>query len=323
MKTATPITLRNERLVVEIAQPGSVYRGTRFDWSGFITQVSLDGQQTFCVPEDYTPGKGTGGVGICNEFGIDRPVGYDDAAVGESFPKLGIGLLKRLDQPVYSFWHKHEIAELFPIEIDASEDAVTFTVQPVDCRGYAARLVKLIRLRGNQLTIDYTLENTGEKRLQTLEYTHNFIGINRVDIGPAYTLQFPRAVVQEDVSGMYRNYAPKWMKRFAPFLINPLMKRMVNQSIGPLKVENKQVTWRDTPQAAFYMRLAEFGRTDQPQWELTHNASGVSMREYDDFSPSRIALWGTTHVVSVEVFIDIDLAPGQQQSWQRRYEFSA
>ena len=37
-----PIFLQNERLTVEIAQPGEHYDGTRFDWSGFITQVTLE-----------------------------------------------------------------------------------------------------------------------------------------------------------------------------------------------------------------------------------------------------------------------------------------
>jgi hypothetical protein len=47
----------------------------------------------------------------------------------------------------------------------------------------------------------------------------------------------------------------------------------------------------------------------------------VQVREYDDFTPARVALWGTKHVASPEVYIDIDLEPGQSQTWTRRYEF--
>ena len=39
-----PIVLTGDRLKVEIARPGEFYNGTRFDWSGHITQVTLDGQ---------------------------------------------------------------------------------------------------------------------------------------------------------------------------------------------------------------------------------------------------------------------------------------
>ncbi|MFD1908517.1 hypothetical protein ACFSQ7_37740 [Paenibacillus rhizoplanae] len=86
--------LSNGVLTVEIAEVGA-YGGTRFDWTGFITGVTLEqGGHTFCVPESLVPGQGTGGIGLCNEFGISRAIGYEDAAAGEWFPKFGIGLLQ-------------------------------------------------------------------------------------------------------------------------------------------------------------------------------------------------------------------------------------
>jgi len=93
MTTNEKLTLKNDRLTVEIARPGSIYTGTRFDWTAFITQVTLDQTHTFCVPESDQPGQGTGGVGLCNEFGIEQAIGYDAAHPGECFPKFGIGLL--------------------------------------------------------------------------------------------------------------------------------------------------------------------------------------------------------------------------------------
>ena len=54
--TADPIRLHSDRLTVEIASPGTLYQGTRFDWTAFITQVTLDNQHTLCVPESYEPG---------------------------------------------------------------------------------------------------------------------------------------------------------------------------------------------------------------------------------------------------------------------------
>ena len=112
------ITIQSPRLKVEIAEPGTVYQRTRFDWSAFITQVTLDGAHTFCVPESYEAGKGTGGVGLCNEFGIETAVGYADAEPGECFPKLGIGLLKKIDDAPYGFIPPFEIVEKFPIDIE-------------------------------------------------------------------------------------------------------------------------------------------------------------------------------------------------------------
>src|SRR4030043_185045 len=91
-----PIKIHSDQLAVEIAQPGSLYSGPRFDWTGFITQVTLVSPEgtrhTFCVPESLEPGKGTGGWGLCNEFGNDKAIGYTDAQPGAAFPKLGICL---------------------------------------------------------------------------------------------------------------------------------------------------------------------------------------------------------------------------------------
>ena len=294
MTSSLPIILRSGRLEVEIAQPGSVYSGTRFDWSGFVTQVTLDSSHTFCVPEDYHPGKGTGGIGLCNEFGIDLPVGFSDTQPGDCFPKLGIGLLTRLDKPDYSFWYPHQIARSFPIQEESGPNSATFTVQPIDCRGYAARLTKTLSVSANHLTIQYTLENTGSRPILTNEYVHNFVGIDKQTIGPDYVLRFPQAVELESTSAM----------------------------TAILNTSGSEMTLHSMPQTPFYCRLTGLARSNQPQWTLVHTPSGLTISESVDFAPSRIAIWGTTHVISVEVFHDINLAPGKSTRWQRQYEFS-
>lgn len=106
------IVLSNERLSVEISYPGEKYNGSRFDWCGFITQVTLDGKHTFCVKESLDSRKGSGGCGLCGEFGIREPVGFDETPVGEYFPKIGVGLLKRPDMEDYDFFRKYEVKPL-------------------------------------------------------------------------------------------------------------------------------------------------------------------------------------------------------------------
>jgi hypothetical protein len=158
---AETFAINSERLSVTIAQPGKVYAGTRFDWSGFITQVTLDGSHTFCAPEALTPGEGTGGIGLCNEFGIDQPIGYGEAHPGETFPKIGIGLLVRPDWEGYDFSRPYRIARRFPLLVEQGDDWARFVSEPVDCRGYSARLTKRLSVQENRLEIAYLLENTG------------------------------------------------------------------------------------------------------------------------------------------------------------------
>jgi hypothetical protein len=290
----SPIVIRSDRLAVEIAAPGSVYNRTRFDWTGFITQVTLDGSHTFCVPEDYDPAKGTGGIGLCNEFGIEKAIGFDDAQPGQPFPKLGIGLLTRPDEQPYNFFRLYEITQRFPIHVETLPSQARFTVDPLDCRGYAARLTKAVSVEGNCLQISYHLENVGSRSIATHEYCHNFVGIDHQPVGPEYNLLLPYPVTFEDT---------------------------LKVNLEVLNINGQQISWKYTPEKPFYCRPQGFALSDQPQWELTHTPSGASMREYDDFAPARVALWGAAHVISGEIFNDINLLPGQSQSWMRRYEF--
>ncbi len=291
--TTSPILLHSNRLSVEIAAPGTVYQRTRFDWAGFITQVTLDGSHTFCVPEDYDPKAGTGGIGLCSEFGIEKTVGYSDAKPGETFPKLGVGLLVRPDDSAYNFFRPYEIAQPFPIHVDAGAGFARFTIELVECRGYAAREIRTVSVEGNCLQIACLLENAGSRPIITHEYCHNFIGIDRQPVGPDYELRFPYPVGFDEIQ--------------------------VNTDI--LQVQGGNIRWKATPQKPFFCRPTGFSRTGQPQWELRLASSGVGARELDDFAPSRVALWGVAHVVSAEVYTDINLQPGQSQAWTRRYEF--
>lgn len=313
-----PICLASRRLSVEIAWPGTAYSGTRFDWTGFVTQVTLDDLHTFCVPESLVPGQGTGGIGICNEYGIDIGTGYAEAGEKDLFPKFGIGLLEHGPKAEYSFWDHRAIVEPFPIEISQTETSATFTVGPVECRGYAARLVKTLTVMDNRLEIAYRMENTGSKPIHTNEYVHNFIGINNQPLGPEYTVKFPYPVRFEKFSPPARG----WLKFVPGFVREKLMQPHAAKMTEPLEVANDRISIKHTPESPFYCRMTGFGQTDQPQWELRRLSGDVSMREYDDFTPCRVAMWGTTHVISVEVFIDIDLQPGQSLSWTRKLEFN-
>jgi len=320
---SAPIILKSARLTVEIAPPGTAYARTRFDWTGFITQVTLDGQHTYCVPEDPDPSKGTGGIGLCGEFGIEQAVGYDDAQPGECFPKLGIGLLRRADERPYTFLHPYEIVERFPIRVERTENQARFIVEPVECRGYAARLTKTITVSNTAIDYVEDLECRGDRPVRTTKYVHNFCGIDGHLMGPGYLLRFPYPVRFEALPpAMLRGALPGWLGKLLPdALLAPIARRLMRRMGQILIVQGREITLRETPQHPFYRRLLGYTRTDQPQWELLHTPSGVGMREIDDFAPNRVALWGTTHVISAEVFCPIDVGPGETQTWTRRYEF--
>ena len=135
------------------------------------------------MPESPIPGQGSGGFGLCNEFGIETPIGYDAAKPGEKFLKLGTGLLTRPDESDYFFFDKYEVTP-FPVKIETGYNTAVFRVEPVDCNGYAVKMTKKIFVDNNKLFIDYNLENMGIKPIITEEYCHNFFAVNNNKIVP-------------------------------------------------------------------------------------------------------------------------------------------
>jgi hypothetical protein len=76
------------------------YRGTRFDWSGVIASLEHKGHSYFGVWFDkYDPKIHDAITGPVDEFlsgdGGTSTLGYDEAAVGGTFMRVGVGLLKK------------------------------------------------------------------------------------------------------------------------------------------------------------------------------------------------------------------------------------
>ncbi|MFP4979009.1 hypothetical protein ACE6ED_26660 [Paenibacillus sp. CN-4] len=290
-------TLSNGVLTVEINDEEAA-KGTRFDRTGFITQVTLHpGNHTFCVPESYTEGEGTGGSGLCNEFGISRTIGYDEAAPGEWFPKLGVGLLQRKGEEPYFFADRYP-EQPFQVRVNVTAEEVNYEAEPADCRGYSARLQKTIRLLENRLIINYTLTNTGVKPIETEEYVHNFVGINGAKVGKTYELMFPGPA---EVSAPESAYTEQL-----------------------LQAEDNRISWTAEPDRQFYCLLKGCDAEAQAyRWKLVHKPTGASVSESGSFPVAKAALWGDRHVISPEIFIQLSVQPGENASWWREYCFEA
>ncbi|ASA20070.1 hypothetical protein [Paenibacillus donghaensis] len=288
--------LSNGIITVEIAEVGE-YRQSRFDWTGWITQVTLEqGQHTFCVPESLIPGHGSGGLGLCNEFGISRAIGYETAKPGEWFPKPGVGLLQRPNNGPYDFFKPYEI-EPFTVTSTKDSNQIVYNVQGADSGGYRIQLRKAIAIDKNTLTISYELENQGTEPFETEEYVHNFIGINGAQTSGDYELRFAEELVIEETESDY--------------------------TAQLLQAEGKTISWNSIPIQPYYCRISGWEEPRAMNWELIHKPSGAGVSESGDFPVSKIALWGESHVISPEVFVNISLLPRQSKRWARSYRFFA
>jgi len=291
------IMIRSERLAVEIALPGEEPNTTlRFDRAGFVTQVTLDGERTFCTREpDNLAHPCSGGVGLCSEFKADALA--REVPVGGQFLKPGVGILTKTEEQDYIFYKRYQ-AELFRILVDRHPDAVTFVTEPLECNGYALRLTRLVHVEGTELTMTIQAANVGEKELELAEYCHNFVTIDHLPIGPNYRLTFSRIAPQHGKLSPGRNgtfTADRNTFSFAAYNPEAAMAYIAPEDILP-----------GTP---FY-------------WELTNTGSPSRLRETDSFRPDAVAIWAIDHIISPEVFHRVMLKPGDMDTWSRNWSFA-
>lgn len=281
--------LENNRLKVDIAAPGEKYDRSRFDWTGFITQVTLDDEITFMVPERQDKNKGTGGFGLSNEFGIDRPVDYDEVKPDETFLKIGVGLLTKPDDKPYDFVYQYDVTPA-EVMVTQADNELVLQSTATNHTGYGYELIKKISLVENELVISYALKNIGSRLVKTNEYSHNFIGINDEVVGRNYQLTVP-ALTQ------------------------------FNLELGVMDVEGHKITWPITPDDDFYGTISVEQVPSEYHWDLYHMSVGAGIRELAMFPLSKMVFWGHDRVISAEAFIDIEIVPGEIKKWERRYQF--
>lgn len=291
------IYLNTDRLRVEICEPHESPNDTfRFDRAGFISEVTLDGHSRFCAEEpNNLSHPSSGGRGFCSEIQCDVSA---EAAVGEYFPKFGIGLLKKTDEEPYCFHKKYE-ARLFPVTVKHTETTAEFRTEAVTCMGYALEESRTIEVKDNQLKLTVCLTNTGTKAVHIREYCHNFISICGMALGNAYYLELPD--IKDIPDGLLKSGAG------------------TDNYIGA--GQGLQISrYADEPSMLFLPK--EKINSDKAfRWKLSNRAAGACVSCEEGFVPSELNVWSVDHMISPEVFYEADLKPGETASWSRKHTF--
>jgi hypothetical protein len=279
---------------VEIANPHQPPNiTTRFDRAGFITEVTLDGVHRFCASEpNNLSHPSSGGRGICNEFVFDIS---KEVAVGEYFPKLGVGLLQKNEEAPYHLSKKYEVKP-FTVHVDASENQAVFTTEPAECHGYGVKQIKTVAVHNNELSVTVHVTNTGQHPIEGGEYCHNFLTINGMAIGPDYSVEF------EDVKNL----------------------SLENVS-GVMTCRDKTVTFTryDREAAQAFVPMDSIIRRDAFRWTLRNPSGGAYIKAREEIDICRLVLWAADHMVSVESFHKLSLQPGASGQWTRRWVFKS
>ena len=292
-------TLNSDRLSVEIMEPGEgTNRGFRFDRAGYISEVVLDGDMRFAATEPRNLAHPSSlGRGFCNEYRFD-PSG--EAAIGDYFPKFGIGIIQKEDEGKFVFHKAYRNFRENAVAITKSKDAARFITEPMPCLGYAVRLTKEIRVSGNTMSMDVTVENVGEKPITMNEFCHNFISIDGMAVGSDYELDLPQC----------------------PDLGHERLNNRRGFS-GVLRGNGRGLTFCEFTaiDTDYAVQGADMEQTVPFTWTLRHKGARGMVAGRDYFIPKFIAVWAVDHIVSPEVVHEFTVEPGAAHSWKREWTF--
>ena len=285
--------LQKGEMALTLTKPLIGYRGARFDWTGKICSLKYQDQELLSFEKKDDPQALFSGGGLYNEFGIDDPLGFEEAPIGGWFHKIGIGLLKKTEKR-YHFLNVYKIQPA-QFELEQSEEAVLIRCSSEKHLGYAYILEKEFRLLENGLTVTYCLQNKGDLPIETEEYAHNFLGFNQHPLGPDYSLKFNFTL---DPSGFGE-------------LLNP---------DGILNFQDNRITFNHLASEQFFVSQLNGNWKQAASWELKNTRLGIAFQESLDQPVSKVNLWGSDNVLSPELFCPIKLEHGAQQRWSRHYK---
>ena len=288
-----PLSLKNNCLHLELDSPTDNYKGSRFDWTGKIVRLKFHNTPILTREKPISKNEYLFGSGLYNEFGIDSALGFNETEIGGWFHKIGIGLLQK-ESHLYDF---NKVYKIKPAEFTVLHEKGKIVTSCVSesVNGYAYRLNKEIELFETSFSIRYKLENTGEKKISTNEYNHNFIGINKKSLGKNIILKFP-------------------------FQINPEEFQEIVNPGNKVNVHESELKFNASPEEPFFFNNLSGNQVVDARWELQDLISKIGIREVGSFQTQSINVWGSKHVISPELFIKIHISPGESKEWTRTYE---
>jgi galactose mutarotase-like enzyme len=167
--------------------------------------------------------------------------------------------------------------------------------------GYGYSYSKVITILRNDplITIEHTLKNTGEKRIVTDFYNHNFFNVDGDPVGPNYSFAFPFEPKAQDLRG-----------KFAELV----------------ELKDKQLRFKDKlPTDQFVMAgLTGFDPKEMQHqvFEMRHAPSGVRIEVRHTYPFAKFNVWGIKTTICPEPHMAIDLKPGESLLWGIGYDFN-
>ena len=282
------------RLYLPDAMEG-FYRGTRFDWAGVIPSLKYKGHEYF--GEWYAKHDPTRHDAITGPAEAFDPIEYDSAAPGETFIKIGIGTVKKINNNPYRFNAPFELVNTGKWKVHKKSDRIIFIHKLDDGKGYSYTYTKTVRLiKGKpELVLEHNLKNTGQKSINTSVFNHNFFVIDSQTTGSDFTVTLPFKIANK-----------------------PTGKNLMDFS------ENKMSYLRDLKKGESTMEYPTGYSGDKVEdydFRIENKKTGAGVRITADRALSKFMYWSVPTTLSLEPFIKVDADPGKEFNWTINYQF--
>jgi hypothetical protein len=290
--------LIHAELMLPDSQNGS-YRGTRFDWAGVISSLQFDGHEYFGRwYEHHDPKIHDAITGPVEEFRTDdKGLGYDEAKAGGTFVRIGIGTVRKPDEPAYRPYDTYEIVDPGKWTIHTHKDRIEFTQRLKSEEGYAYVYRKTVRLvKGKpELLIEHSLKNTGQKAIDTTQYNHNFFVIDHEVVGPDISVKFVFTPVP--TRGFKDRAEVHGQEIVFPNELQPKNGGVFSELEGSTK-DVKDYDFR-----------------------VENLKTGAGVHITSDQKLDKVNFWAIKTVAAVEPYIHLTIDPGKEARWAIRYDF--
>src|SRR3954471_9343082 len=264
------------------------YRATRFDWSGVVASLEHKGHNYFGVWfEGYDPKRHDAITGPVESF---NAIGYDEAAPGGSFLRIGVGWLRRPEDARVNDFKTYDIVDSGKWESRNGADWVEFTQTLGETYVYR----KTVRLVQDQLVLEHSLKNTGKKALDTNVFNHDFYMLDNQPTSPDIAVKFPF----DAKSG------PDWR--------------------GPGELRGKELVYAQELQKGQTVsgEIKGYGATAADyDFRVENRKTGVGVRQTGDRPLARLYFWSIRTTVCPEAYVHIRVEPGKEETWRTTYEF--
>lgn len=283
------------RLIPPLTKDG-YYMGTRFDWAGIIESLEYKGHNYFGKWFDkYDPIIHDAIMGPVEEY---FPLDYDKTSVGESFVKIGVGLLEKPEEKNFNRFGYYKITDNGKWKIRKKSDEILFE-HTLSHKGYAYVYTKTITLAEGRpvLVISHSLRNSGTLPIKTEMYNHNFFVFDNKPVGPAYKVIFPYEI-SGDKNRTGGNLSELDGKRI-------LFKR---------NLLNKETV--------FYDSLTGFSEDpDDFDIRVENSETSSGVRITGNRPLSKLIFWASPTTLCPETYVNLDIEPGDDFKWDFYYEF--